>query len=204
MVANNVNHTKWATGETCCGFSLEFEEWSHRVKAIPWDKCKSLSSSRFDICVDVRIKSSPYTPGELKLRLCTLVLSWPPAETGWVMVSYCLINTLRNAVRALWIVHETTVLQTHKNFTLTCGFLFIHWEDARVSAPQISALHLHAIGPASIMGLTLWCSCSLTTITLASFSFHPSPSSGQTSRPLEHLLGFNIIFVCWKLDQDML
>lgn len=55
---------------------------------------------------------------------------------------------------------------------------------------------------ASIMALVLWCSCSPTTITLASFFFHPSPSSAQTSRPLNHLLGFNIIFVCWKLDQD--
>lgn len=71
--------------------------------------------------------------------------------------------------------------------------------------PQMAVFHLHnVISTASIMALVLWRSCSLTTITLATFSFHPSPSSGQTSRPLEHLLGFNIIFVCWKLDQDML
>jgi hypothetical protein len=31
MVANNVNHTKWPTGETCACLSLECKEWTRRV-----------------------------------------------------------------------------------------------------------------------------------------------------------------------------
>lgn len=34
MVANNVNHTKWAAGETLSCFPLEFEEWTLWVKTV--------------------------------------------------------------------------------------------------------------------------------------------------------------------------
>jgi len=42
MVANNVNHAKWATGETRSCFGLEFEEWAHWVKAILRDESEKL------------------------------------------------------------------------------------------------------------------------------------------------------------------
>lgn len=96
MVANNVNHAKWATGESGSGFSLESEEWSRWGEGCsPGQKrSKILSSLLSQMCTlwGWVGRGSPayyYTLDRPTIPLlpCPCLKQMNPR---WVMVSVCL------------------------------------------------------------------------------------------------------------------
>lgn len=144
MVANNVNHAKWATGETRSCFSLEFEEWTHWVKAILWDESKTFLSLSFGISLSLCFckkymlhAQSPFLTCFTHLSLCPYAPYIRETKMEWVMVSESRLSFIngfkQSGVSGWWIVrHIMAVLHTHESFILTCDVLFVLTENVRV------------------------------------------------------------------------
>ena len=145
MVANNVNHAKWATGETRSCSSLEFKEWTHWVRATLWDEASlncdvalSLCFLRHECSTDDLYYSLPHS--ELVSLMCFIHLTIsvpfsPPyikQTKGWVMVSesrLSFINGFRlSGVSGWWIVR----MSCNGCGSLSCDVLFVPSENTCV------------------------------------------------------------------------
>lgn len=130
MVANNVNHAKWATGESGSGFSLESEEWSRWGEGCsPGQKKKKKLNSFIPPLSNVHImelemwgwgwgvcRGSPayyYTLDRPTIPLlpCPCLKQMNPR---WVMVSVCLgVKCMMNYAYLMVVLQKTPALHCH-------------------------------------------------------------------------------------------